>query len=45
MENTWVDDNMEVERKMSEKELGFLFEQIQDFESFYPMFKSMMKKD
>lgn len=36
---------MEVEKKMSEKELGFLFEQIQEFENFYPLYKSMLKKE
>ena len=41
----WLDDNMEVEKKMSEDELGFLLWEIQEFESFYPIYKSMMKKE
>jgi len=45
MKTTWVDDEMEVEEKMSDKELGFLLWQIQEFESFYPVYKSMMKEE
>ena len=44
MKTTWVDDKMEVEEKMSDKELGFLLWQIQEFESFYPIYKSMLKE-
>ena len=45
MKNTWVDDNMEVEKKMSEEELGFLLWKIQEFENFLPMYKTMIKKE
>jgi len=45
MKNTWVDNDMEVEKKMSEEELGFLLWELQEFERFYPMYKTMLKEE